>query len=292
MKKLCLSVLSIVFILSISCIFVSCKKDIIKLYDISSEKILNLKLEDYVAGVTAAEIDESFAESAIEAQSVLARTYTLWFLSNKTSKYSGADISNDISEAQAYKSEIPEKIKKACANTKGKVLTFEGNIILPYYCSNAGGLTSLPKDVFGVDLPYYQSVNSKETNENSKNYFWQAQIEKSAILFAMQKLGKNLASVSSFSVGEKDDSGRAKTFFVGGTEVKANDLRIAIGSTIMKSCYITNITITNSAVLLEGKGYGHGVGFSQYGANILANENRDYNNILLYFFKNCQIENI
>ena len=258
-----------------------------------------LDIEEYVAGVTAAEIDESFAQSAIEAQSVLARTFALWFLANKKSKYDGADISNDITEAQAYTSNIPEKISTACKNTKGKILTFNGQIILPYYCSNAGGKTSLPENVFGVKYEYYDEVDSKETETNSKNYFWQAEVEKSALLYAMQTLGKNVASANTFSVSKKDDSGRALTFSVGGTEVDANKLRLAIGSTIFKSCLITKITIKNSSILFEGKsilfegkGYGHGVGMSQYGANILASENLDYNNILLYFFKNCQIENI
>ena len=89
-----------------------------------------------------------------------------------------------------------------------------------------------------------------------------------------------------------DDYGRALTLVIGGTEVNANDFRIAVGSTIIKSCLITKITINNSSILLEGKGYGHGVGLSQNGANILANSNNSYNNILLYFFKNCTIDSI
>ena len=129
--------------------------------------------------MTAAEIDESFAESAIEAQSIVARTFAIWFVQNKKSKYTGADISNDITEAQSYTSKIPEKIKTAYNNTKGKILTYNGEIILPYYCSNAGGKTSLPSDIFGTKLEYYHSVDSYEDNDNSKNFYWQAKIENS-----------------------------------------------------------------------------------------------------------------
>ena len=292
MKKIGYYLFSFLFVFNFIFLFVGCSNNKIKLYDISSKSILNLSLEEYVQGVTAAEIDESFAESAIEAQSVLARTFALWFLSNQKSKYTGADISNDISEAQAYTNNVPEKIKNACQNTKGKILTYNGQIILPYYCSNAGGKTSLPDYVFGKKLDYYQSVDSLENNENSKNFFWQTEIEKSTILFAMQKLGKNVASVNTFEIKSKDSVGRAITINVGGIEVNANQLRIAIGSTLMKSCLITDIQIKNSSIVLEGKGYGHGVGFSQFGANILANNNMTYNNILLYFFKNCQLQDV
>lgn len=291
MKKISV-VLSLFVLLTIPLMFVGCKNQQVKVYDIQSKKIISMSLEDYVCGVTAAEIDESFAESAIEAQSVLARTFTLWFLANKKSKYAGADISNDITEAQAYTSVVPEKIKRCCKNTKGKILTTaDGNLFQPYYCSNAGGKTSLASEVFYNQTDYSLPVDSFETEENSRNYSWSAQIEKSAILFSMQKLGKNLASVNTFLVGQKDDSGRALTFVIGGTEVKANDFRIAVGSTIIKSCKITDIKIDNSTITLSGVGYGHGVGMSQYGANILALQNKDYNNILLYFFKNCQIMN-
>lgn len=292
MKKKCCLFVVIILVFYTSFLFVSCDNYQIKMYDIYSEKVLSLPLEDYVAGVTAAEIDESFAQSAIEAQSVLARTFVLWFLKNKKSKYNDANISNDTTEAQAYTNQISDKIKNACKNTKGKFLTYNDQIILPYYCSNAGGKTSLPIDVFGSDLPYYKSVNSEENDGNSKNFYWSAQIEKSTILFAMQKLNKNLASVNTFSVGQKDSCGRAKTFVVGGIEVNANDLRLAIGNTILKSCLISKIIVENTCVLIEGTGYGHGVGLSQYGANILAEKNYDYNNILLYFFEKCKIANI
>ena len=292
MKKICSFLILPVFCFFFMFIIAGCSNTQINMYDVQTNSIISLSLEEYVAGVTAAEIDESFAESAIEAQSIVARTFAIWFVQNKKSKYAGADISNDITEAQAYTSKIPEKIKTACNNTKGKILTYNGEIILPYYCSNAGGKTSLPSDVFDTKLEYYHSVDSYEDNDNSKNFYWQAKIEKSTILYAMQKLGKNLASINTFEIGRKDDSNRALTFIIGGQEVNANDFRLTVGSTIMKSCLITKIAVNNSSITLEGKGYGHGVGLSQYGANILANNNKDYNNILLYFFKNCKIEDL
>lgn len=267
-----------------------CKNQTIKLYDINTNSIVELNLEDYVAGVTAAEIDESFSDQAIKAQSVIARTFALWFKNNNMCKYEGADISNDITEAQAYTSEIPERIKVLSNQTKGEVLVFDNQLFKPYFFSNSGGQTSLAQDVFaGNDSTYTTAVHSPETQENSKNFSWQATIEKATILSAMTKLGKQLATVNSFIVGQTDSANRALTFIIGGIEVNANNFRVAVGSTILKSCKLTNIQVNPSSITFSGEGYGHGVGLSQWGANVLAANNYMYNNILLYYYKNCQI---
>lgn len=294
MNKKLFVIFSLMFIFTIFLPFglTGCNNKSIKLYDIENKKIVELDFEDYVAGVTAAEIDESFSTEAIKTQSVLARTFAVHFLKNSKSKYDGADISNDITEAQAYTSKIPDKIRDATKSTKGKVLTYDGQIFRPYFCSNCGGKNSLAKDVFGVDAPYSSVVDTLETSDNSKNFEWSANIEKSAILFAAEKLNISLASANSFEVFESDQSGRAKTFKIGGKVVNANAFRVAVGSTILKSCLITNITVKENSVTFSGRGYGHGVGLSQWGANILASQNNSYEQILKYYFKDCLIENL
>lgn len=285
-----LNCLFILAILICPMFFCGCSNQKIKLYDIQTQEILTLSLEDYVAGVTAAEIDTSFSNAAIASQSVLARTFALWFIGNSKSKYDGADISNDITEAQAYTSNIPDKIQDICKTTKGQVLKFNGELFLPYYCSNCGGKSSLAEDVFsGNNTAYTSSVSSLETNENSQNFQWEATIEKSSILYATSKLGISLASVSSFEKGKQDASGRCLSFIIAGKEVNANDFRLSIGSTILKSCKIDDISISTSSITFSGTGYGHGVGLSQWGANILATQNKTYKEILEYFYPKCKL---
>lgn len=292
MKKsfICLNILSILFLIVLCPFLYACKPTKIKMYDMQTESVLSLDFEDYIAGVTAAEIDEGFSINAIKAQSVLARTFAINFLQNSKSKYPGADISNDITEAQAYTKNIPQKIRDAVKKTKGQVLAYNLNIIKPYYCSNCGGKNSLPKDIFGINAPdCFDVVETLETQDNSKNYSWSATIEKSSILYAASTLGKNLAGVNSFAIAEKDSSGRAKSFDIAGTVLNANSFRIAVGSQIMKSCYITKIEVKENAVSFYGLGYGHGVGMSQWGANILANKNYSHEQILKYYFSKCEI---
>lgn len=282
-------------VLLVSTLFVGgcSNKRTIKLYDISTNEIKTLSIEDYVAGVTSAEIDESFSAEAIASQSVIARTFAMWFISNSKSQYEGADISNDITEAQAYTSKIPDKIKEICNSTKGMVLKIDGEYFLPYYCSNCGGKTSLAQNVFaGNSTKYTSSVDSFETAQNSKNFQWQATIEKSTILQAMQKLGKSLAKANSFEKGKTDSAGRCLTLIIGGTEVNANSFRIAVGSMLMKSCLITDIDIQSTSITLSGVGYGHGVGLSQWGANIMATNNKTYKEILAHFFPTSTLSKI
>jgi len=85
----------------------------LKFYDINTKEITEMELEEYLKGVLAGEIYNSWPIEALKAQAILARTFTLNYLQNNKSKYSGADISNDINEAQAYDaSKINENIVK------------------------------------------------------------------------------------------------------------------------------------------------------------------------------------
>lgn len=272
----------------------SCKNNSkIKLFDITTNRIKELSLEDYVAGVTAAEIDSSFSKEAIASQSIIARTFAMWFMENSKSKYDGANISNDITEAQAYTSDIPDSIREISNSTKGKVLKVDGKYFLPYYCSNCGGQTSLAQDVFlGNSTNYTAQVESYETSSNSKNYNWETTIDKSTILQAMSSLGKNLASVNSFSKGQIDNSGRCLTLIIGGVEINANSFRVAVGSTLMKSCKISEIVVNQNSITISGIGYGHGVGLSQWGANIMACNNSSHTEILKHFYPTSTLSKI
>ncbi|MBP3630677.1 MAG: SpoIID/LytB domain-containing protein [Clostridia bacterium] len=264
----------------------------LKVYDTAVKGIVEMELEDYLLGVVAGEMYNSWHLEALKAQAILARTYTLYYLQNFTSKYEGADISNDVTEAQAYDaSRINDNIRKAVAETKGKVILSDDELIESWFHSNSGGVTTTAKNGlnYGEDENYTQVKKSVETAENSENYEWSKTFTKSEVMSALREMGVSVSSISSFAIAEKDDSGRVKKFKVGTSEVDANTFRIKIGSTEMKSTLITDIIVSANSINFAGRGYGHGVGMSQWGAKILAEQGKSAEEIINFYFKDVKI---
>ena len=297
LKYLSLTFIFLTLVFVSSFIFVSCDKDSetkIKLYNTQTESIEKIDIESYLEGVVAGEINNDAPIEALKAQAVMARTFTYKFLELSTSKYEGADISTDITEAQAYaKDKINDKIKKAVKETSGQTVKYQGEYINAYFHSNSGGKTALLKDGFSLsseNLPYLKSVKTGETNSNSNNYSWSYTFSKDEILNALRNMGASVSNVSSFKKGEVSESGRCLTLIIGGKEISAATFRLNIGSIKMKSTLITDIVVTSSSVTISGLGYGHGVGLSQEYAIILANEGKTYKEIINYFFEGVEID--
>ena len=259
----------------------------LKVYNTSNKEIEEVDIEEYLLGVVVGEMYNTFEIEALKAQAILARTYAFDFLNTKDSKYEGADISNDITEAQAYSKEnINDKIREAVSETKGIVVTKDGELIKAWFHANSGGITTLAKDGlnYNVEENFTKSIISPETEENSDNFSWGVVFKKTEILEALRVLGKTVNTITTFEVGEKDESGRAKTFIIGGEKINANEFRLKIGSTKLKSTLITNISVYANTIYIEGRGYGHGVGMSQWGANVLAKEGKTAEQIIKFYF--------
>ena len=268
------------------------QEKMINVYDIQTKTIIQTDIESYVEAVVAGEISNEAPMESLKAQAVLARTFTINFLENNKSKYEGADISTDISEAQAYnKEKVNDRIKQAVRETKGEYIEHNGQPIVAYFHSNSGGKTTLPKEGFNsqANYDYIKSVESVETKENSKNYSWTYKFTKTQILDALRNMGQSIASLSSFKKGEVGESGRCLTFIIGGKEVSATTFRQQIGSTKLKSTLIDTISIDDYGVTFTGRGYGHGVGLSQEGAIVLAEQGKNYKDIISFYFKDINI---
>lgn len=266
----------------------------IKLYNIETNKIETLNFEDYIAGVVQSEISESTPDEALKVQAVISRTFALNFIKNNKSKYEGADISNDISEAQVYKKCSSTKIKNAVKKTKNLVIKCKNEYINPLFYANSGGITATPNEGLNLEnenYSYIKSVKSPETQENSTNFSWTYTFSKNEILNATRNMGISLSSISSFEIGETGESGRCKTFIIGGKEIDANTFRLNIGSTKMKSTFIEKIAKNDSNFTFYGKGFGHGVGLSQEGSIIFANQGMNFKDIISYYFYNVKIIN-
>lgn len=293
-----LTILLLSIIILPTFLFASCQKKTrtmnINLFDIKSQTFQQINLEKYLEGVVAGEINNTAPIEALKAQAVLARTFTLKFLRDETSKYEGADISTDITESQAYNEDyINDSIKRAVLETKDIAVFYNDDYINAWFHSNSGGHTAYSKD--GLDLSgdepkYIKSIKTNESSSNSKNYNWSYSFTKDEILSTLKNMNISISSISSFKIGKTSNSGRAKTFIIGGKEIPANQFRLNIGSTKMKSTLITSISMSDDKILFEGKGYGHGVGLSQEYAITLAKEGKTYKEIISYFFDNIEIK--
>ncbi|MDR1599605.1 MAG: SpoIID/LytB domain-containing protein [Oscillospiraceae bacterium] len=266
----------------------------INVYVTDTGTVEKQSIEDYLTGVLAGEMRNDWPMEALKAQAILARTFTLRFMTEKESKYDGADVSTDIEEAQAYdKSGVNERIQQAIDETRGTVLVSAGasGSEFPYawFHAHSGGKTALAKEGldYEQDEPTYTTVadgnESEAAPEDARQ--WTAQFSPETVMQAANLSG----GMSSIEIGEKGESGRALTLIINGESVKAPTLRIAIGSTEMRSTLLDEVKLEDGTVTMSGKGYGHGVGMSQWGAYGMAESGSSAEDIVTHYFKDVSI---
>ena len=266
----------------------------LKVYDVNNEKLETLSVEDYLPAVLAGEMAGDWPLEALKAQAILARTFVLQFVSQKESMYDGADISTDIKEAQAYDAAgVNARIREAVKETRGEVLNAGGELPYAWFHAHSGGLTARAKE--GLDYEksepgYTQCVKGMENDEApSEAAKWQAVFTMDEVIAAAKDAGAAIDRVDSISVGQRGESGRAKTLLISGKEVSAPAFRVAIGSTKMRSCLLESLKVEDGRVKMSGKGYGHGVGMSQWGAYAMAQKGFTYDQILKFYFTGIEI---
>ena len=273
--------------------FSSPKINKINVKDTTKNTIEKLNLEDYIIGVVAAEMPASFNEEALKAQAIASRTYAVYKMENSNQEY---DVVTDVSN-QSYitidemknkwKSEFDKyynKIKNAVDKTRGEVMYYNNNIVEAYYFAMSNGYTENANLVFSEDRDYLQSVESIYDNENLKNFEVTKVFKKSDVC---TKLNINCESIEINNI-ERSNTGRVNTININNKKFKGTEVRKLLG---LRSTDFT-ISIDNDVVSITTKGYGHGVGMSQYGANGMANNGYSFDEILKYYYKNVEIVSI
>ncbi len=271
----------------------------LKVFIKDENRTQEMKLEEYIQNVVAGEIKNDWPEETIKAQAIIARTFVLNFISEKgQSKYGNAHISTDVEEAQAWNPEaVNEKIKKAVQDTRGQVMVYEGNFAQGWFHSNAAGITATAKEGLNYkksNPPYIKSVkspdDSPEIPDDERN--WEYRASKGQVLKALKTMGKSLKDITKVSIADKGESGRTVNLDFDGTKVSAPDFRIAIGSTEMKSTMLDAVEVQGDQVVFKGRGYGHGVGMSQWGAYKMANQGKKAKDIISHYFEGVSIVNM
>jgi len=280
----------------------------VKLYHKEKDSIEELDLEEYVMGVVASEVPASFDEEALKAQAIAARTFYMNRRNNpcKDSKVKGAEVC-DTSNCQVYMNKKERistwknsqaesnwnKIQKAVLDTKGQVLTYENSILeYPQFFATSSGKTEDAKDVFSIDVPYLKSEESKG-EEIAPKYKTTVEIPINEFVskinqkYSTANLKKsNLAS--QIIIQSYTKAGSTKEIKIGGALIKGTEFRTLfdLNSTNFK------FDFTKDLVRINCIGYGHDVGMSQWGANIMAKNGSTYDEILKHYYSGVEIQEI
>lgn len=264
---------------------------VLEVFVLAEGTIRPMDIETYLCGVVAGEMRNDWPLEALRAQAILARTFVLKFVTEKDSSYEGADVSTDITEAQAYNEEmINDRVREAVRSTAGMVLAAEdGTLPYTWFHAHSGGRTALATEGLGWqgNEPDYtvmtEGMDSDAAPEEAKS--WSATFSAGEFLAACRAAGAVTETAGEVTVKEKGGSGRAVALLVDGIEVDAARLRLALGSTVMRSTLLTALSSDGKEIHMEGKGYGHGVGMPQWGAYALAQDGYPGEEIATYYYK-------
>ena len=244
--------------------------------------VINLNMTDYLIGVVSSEMPASFNLEALKAQSVLARTYALKAkqtgkkLTDTVSTQSYIDIDQMKNKWGNSFNTYYNKIKNAVENTNGEYLSYNGNYIEALYHSTNNGKTESSLDVFGNYYPYLVSVSS-EYDKNASSYLRTISMPLDTI---SNKLGLSLNNDSVISILSYTDGGNIKEININGNNFSGKKVRELLG---LRSADF-DISISDNNANITTRGYGHGVGMSQYGANGMANAGYSYKDILSHYY--------
>jgi stage II sporulation protein D len=255
----------------------------------SNGNIINIELEEYIVGVVAAEMPASFNLEALKAGAVIARTYALKAksinknLTDTVSTQEYIDIDQMKEKWGTSFNTYYNKIKNAVNSTNGEYLTYNGNYIEAMYHSTSNGTTESSLDVFNNYYPYLINVDSSY-DLNAPSYLRTTTFDINTV---NNTLGLNLNNDSNIEIISKTSGGNIKEISIDGKIFTGKEIRekLSLRSTDF------DISINNSIVTITTRGYGHGVGMSQYGANEMAKLGYNYKNILSHYYPNTELKN-
>lgn len=272
------------------------KSETIRVLRRENGEIEEMKVEDYLFSVVAAEMPALYETEALKAQTVAAYTYAMCKAAKSEGDY---DITDDSSIDQAF---IPydeamakwgenaptyeEKIRAAVKSVLYEKITYDGKLILAAYHAISSGRTENAADTWGGNYAYLTSVDSSG-DKLSPNYLSTAE-------FTADELKEKLSEYATLTgdgsgwIGEisRTETGTVLTAVIGGKSISGGNIRKALS---LRSANF-DIAAEGGKFTFTVRGYGHGIGMSQYGAHYLAMQGKTYKEILLHYYPGCKIE--
>lgn len=243
---------------------------------------LQLSMTDYLIGVVAAEMPASFPIEALKAQAVVARTYALKKLA------SGGRLTDDVS-TQVYRDEsylratwkndydkYYNKVKSAVQATEDLTVKYHGSYIEAMYHSTSNGKTEDAIYVWGNSFPYLKSVDSS-WDQAATTYLRTVEQDLTTVF---QILGIRFQEPISIEILSRNESGRISNIRVGDQNYTGVEFRMLLG--LRSSDF--DLEVRDGKLIITTRGYGHGVGMSQYGAKGMAENGYTYSQILAHYY--------
>lgn len=276
--------------------------------DTASGEVMEVAVRDYVIGAVCAEMPASFETEALKAQAVAAHTYAhrLMLLAQNGTDDSlkGAYFSNDSSKFQAYytDAQIREafgihydayytKIAAAVDAVLEEILTYEEEPIIAAFHAMSGGMTESAEHVWGTQVAYLIPVDSSSDTE--------APLYEQTAVFSAEEVQQRLEAARDglifsgspedwLTIAEVSDSGTVLRLNAGNCIFTGSEIRSIFS---LRSAVFT-ISYADGDFSFTTKGYGHNVGMSQYGANAMAQEGKDYREILQYYYPDTELTDL
>lgn len=275
----------------------------IKLLHTKTNEIEEVSLDDYLLNVVSAEIPASYEYEALKAQAVVARTYTIYQIKKSDNKHGEANICDSHLCCQAWisktdrlekweenkRDEYWEKIKTVVNETKGKIITYGNEPINAFFHANSGGTTEVPLNVWGGSgYPYLQVVQTSG-EETYKQYSSEIILTKEEFINKIKEKHSDFeidfSKENEICILELNESGRVKSIKIGNLNLSGVEVRTILG---LKSAKFT-FNIDETSIKFSVIGYGHGVGMSQTGADSLAKQGKDYQEIIKHYYVGVEI---
>ena len=263
-----------------------------------------VKLDDYLCNVVSAEMPAGYGVEALKAQAIVARTYTVYKILNK--KHDNADICDDSTCCQAWISKEDrlarweesnregnwQKICDCVNSTKGKIITYNNQPINAFFHSNSGGITEVPVNVWGgTGYPYLQSVETSGEDAYTQ-YSSEVVLTQEELINKLKEkyndISIDFSNNDDIKILEYTESTRVKTVKFGNHELSGVEARTLFG---LKSTNFEVIKDGNN-IKFSVKGYGHGVGMSQTGADSMAKQGNTAEEIIKHFYTDVEIKNV
>lgn len=257
------------------------------------------EFEDYIKGVVAAEMPALFQQEALKAQAVSARTYAV----RKMQENATTEVPYNIGQAYITIDEMKQKwgnnfasyynkISAAVDATKGEIMTYQNEPILAVFHAQSSGKTESAENVWSQSVPYLQSVESI-VDENAPDFEKTVSFTYDEIIkkftekyndFHLQK--ENMPQ--QIIIKSRSDAGYVQQIQIGNQTFTGKEVRETLG---LRSANFT-ISIENDTLFFTTKGYGHGAGMSQYGAEFMAQQGKTYHEILQHYYTGISFSTI